>query len=77
MEAIVLLGGVIVGAAACWTISDLLQDHGIEPKLVVRAACRTVERFVTRTPQRCSDLRSRDISSSTACRAGLSQCRIL
>ncbi len=77
MEAIVLLGGVIVGTAACWTISDLLQDRGIEPKPFGRSACRTAGRFIARTPQTCSDLRSRDISSSTACRAGLSRCRML
>lgn len=72
MEAIVLLGGVIVGAGACWTIVDLLQDCGIVPKLTAGAASSTAQRLIARPHQTCSGLRSRDISSSTACRAGLS-----
>lgn len=76
IEAIVALGGVIVAAGAIWTAVDLLRDSGIEPQQVIRAAYRIAETSATRADQACSALRSRDINSSTACRAGLSPYRI-
>jgi uracil phosphoribosyltransferase len=76
VEAIVVLGGVIVTAGAIWTVLDLLRDSGIEPRQLTCKARQAAERSVTRADQACSAFRSRDISSSTACRAGLSQCRI-
>lgn len=72
MEAIVILGAVIVVVGAAWSLADLLRDCGVEPR---RLAARQVRRFkngALRQTQACSGLRSRDISSSTACRAGLS-----
>lgn len=68
LEAIVVLGAVIVMAGVVWTVADLVRDCGIEPEQAVRS--------VARDGQACSAFRSRDINSSTACRAGLSQCRI-
>ena len=76
IEAIVVAGGVIVVVGGIWTVADLLRDIGIEPEQVVRSACRVAARAAARDGQSCSAFRSRDISSSTACRAGLSQCRI-
>ncbi|MFA6822834.1 MAG: hypothetical protein WCR32_03425 [Geobacter sp.] len=76
IEAIVILGGVIVAAGMVWTVADLLRDSGIEPRHLTCRARQAAERSVTRADQACSAFRSRDISSSTACRAGLSQCRI-
>lgn len=73
IEAIVLLGGVIVAAGAVWTVADLLRDNGIEPHRLVSNARRAAEQSANRAGQACSAFKSRDISSSTACRAGLSQ----
>ncbi|QOX77417.1 hypothetical protein FY034_00145 [Trichlorobacter lovleyi] len=64
MEPMIFMGGVIVVAGGIWTVVDLLQDAG----LLTRSAEQQVKRRVT---QACSGFRSRDISSSTACRAGL------
>jgi len=76
VEAIVVLGGVIVTAGALWTVVDLLRDSGLDPRHLTSKERRAAERSVTQADQACSAFRSRDISSSTACRAGLSQCRI-
>ena len=77
MEAIVLLGGVIVAYGGFWSLSDLLRDAGINPLGMLDRMRRRADKPIRRTGQACSALRSRDISSSTACRAGLSPCRIL
>lgn len=70
-----VLGGVIVAAGMVWTMADLLRDSGIEPQqLINRVRCRVEQ--PAGSSQACSAFRSRDINSSTACRAGLSQCRI-
>lgn len=66
MEPILFIGGVIVIAGGIWSFADLLQDTGLmsdsaKKKVTMRAA------------QACSGFKSRDISSSTACRAGFSQ----
>ena len=73
IEAIVVLGGVIVVTGACWTVADLLRDCGVEPRQAVGAARQSMKRSAYRAGQACSAFKSRDISSSTACRAGLSQ----
>lgn len=75
IEAIVVLGGVIVAAGMVWTVADLLRDSGIEPQQLIGRVRRRAEQAAG-YGQACSAFRSRDISSSTACRAGLSQCRI-
>lgn len=64
MEPILFLGGVIVVLGGVWTIVDLLQDAGI-------LAESSKKQAKVRLTQACSGFRSRDISSSTACRAGL------
>lgn len=64
MEPMVFMGGVIVVAGGIWTVGDLLQDAGL-----LTAAGK--QRAKARATQACSGFRSRDISSSTACRAGL------
>lgn len=64
MEPIIFMGGVIVIAGGIWTITDLLQDAG----LLTDAGKQQAK---ARATQACSGFRSRDISSSTACRAGL------
>lgn len=64
MEPMIFMGGVIVVAGGIWTVVDLLQDAG----LLTRSAEQQAKKRVT---QACSGFRSRDISSSTACRAGL------
>ncbi len=64
MEPMIFMGGVIVIAGGIWTIADLLQDAGI-------LAESSKKQAKVRVTQACSGFRSRDISSSTACRAGL------
>lgn len=64
MEPMVFMGGVIVVAGGIWTVVDLLQDAGLSIESGKQQA-------KVRTTQACSGFRSRDISSSTACRAGL------
>lgn len=64
MEPILFIGGVIVVAGGIWTIVDLLQDAGLLTESGKQQA-------KVRATQACSGFRSRDISSSTACRAGL------
>lgn len=77
IEAIVLLGGVIVVAGAIWTVADLLRDSSIELHQLLSGVGQTAKQSAAnRADQTCSAFRSRDISSSTACRDGLSQCRI-
>lgn len=63
MEPMVLFGGVILGAGAVWTAGDLLKDGG-------------VQQWAQWLAQRYSGFKSRDISSRTACRAGLSPYKI-
>ena len=75
IEAIVALGGVIVAAGTVWTMVDLLRDSGIEPLQLIGRLRRRAAHAAS-YGQACSAFRSRDINSSTACRAGLSQCRI-
>lgn len=75
IEAIVVLGGVIVAAGMAWTVADLLRDSGIEPQRLIGRLRRKAAHAAS-YGQACSAFRSRDINSSTACRAGLSQCRI-
>lgn len=75
IEAIVVAGGVIVVVGGIWTVADLLRDSGVEPQQLIGRARRRAEQAAS-YGQACSAFRSRDISSSTACRAGLSQCRI-
>jgi len=75
IEAIVVAGGVIVVVGGIWTVADLLQDNGIEPQQLICRARRRAE-LAAGYGQACSAFKSRDINSSTACRAGLSQCRI-
>lgn len=72
VETIVVLGGVIVAAGAVWSVADLLRDSGMEPQQLIGRVRRRVE-HAARYGQDCSAFRSRDISSSTACRAGLSR----
>lgn len=76
MEAIVVLGGIVAAVGAIWTVSDLVRDCGIEPQRLIEKARRAVALPTRCADQACSALRSRAISSSTACRAGMSQCRI-
>lgn len=66
MEPLLFISGIIVLLGGIWTIFDLLQDAGLLPETGKE---KTKESAV----QACSALRSRDISSSTACRAGLPQ----
>ena len=63
MEPILFLGGVIVVLGGIWTVVDLLQDAGLTEDSKKQAKARAT--------QACSGFRSRDISSSTAWRAGL------
>lgn len=72
VETIVVLGGVIVAAGAVWSVADLLRDSGMEPQQLIGRVRRRVEHAAS-YGQACSAFRSRDISSSTACRAGLSR----
>jgi len=76
MEAIVFSGSIIVIAGALWTVADLARDCGVEPQQVIDNARYAASKSALRADQACSALRSRAISSSTACRAGMSQCRI-
>jgi len=64
MEPMIFLGGAIVVLGGIWTVLDLLQDAGILPEAGKQRAKQLVD-------QTYSGFRSRDISSSTACRAGL------
>jgi len=64
MEALLFLGGIIVVLGEIWTIQDLLEDAGVLTKTGLDKQCVS-------STQACSDFRSRDIRSSTACRAGL------
>jgi len=64
MEPILFLGGVIVVLGGIWTVVDLLQDAGMLTE-------NSKKQAKVRAAQACSGFRSRDISSSTACRAGL------
>lgn len=64
MEPMIFIGAVIVVAGVIWTIVDLLQDAGLLTESGKQQA-------KVRAIQACSGFRSRDISSSTACRAGL------
>jgi hypothetical protein len=64
MEPMIFIGGVIVVAGGVWTAVDLLQDAG----LLIESG---KQQDKVRATQACSGFRSRDISSSTACRAGL------
>lgn len=73
MEPIAVLGAIIVVFGGIWSLADLLRAVGIEPHCVWRTAGHSIRRSTARAGQACSALRSRDISSSTACRAGLSQ----
>lgn len=66
MEPLIFIGGVIVLVGGIWTVQDFLQDAGLVTE-------RSRQQAQARTAQACSGFRSRDISSSTACRAGLSQ----
>jgi hypothetical protein len=76
MEAIVVLGGIVVVVGAVWTAGDLARDCGVEPQQVIGNAQYAARKSALRADQACSALRSRAISSSTACRADMSQCRI-
>ena len=69
MEPILLVGGAILVIGGIWTVQDLLEESG----LLTAADRRALAKKVT---QACSGFRSRDISSRTACRAGLSAYRI-
>lgn len=69
MEPIIIFGGIIVVLGGIWTVLDLLQDVGFSLKTWVKDN----KRKLAGTHQVCSGFKSRDISSSTACRAGLSQ----
>lgn len=69
MEPMVLLGGVILVVGTIWTVRDLLQDWGL---LTVPGPSPWSKRLI----QAYSAFKSRDISSRTACRAGLSQYKI-
>lgn len=64
MEALIFLGGVIVLLGGFWTIQDLLLDSGLLKK-------SGSSREYAPANQTCSGFKSRDINSSTACRAGL------
>ena len=64
MEPISFLGGIIVLAGGIWTALDLLQDAG----LLTETRRRKVKIAAV---QAYSGFKSRDISSNTACRAGL------
>lgn len=64
MEALLFLGGIIVVMGGFWTIQDLLEDAGFLKKTVVKDKSTVKTHY-------CSDFKSRDISSNTACRAGL------
>lgn len=64
MEPIVFMGGVIVLFGGVWTVIDLLQEAGLLTESGKQQAR-------VRATQACSGFRSRDISSSTAWRAGL------
>ena len=73
MESLVLIGLIVVLYGAAWTLSDLLRDCGFNPARLTGRTAPVAERTSQRLDQACSALRSRDISSSTACRAGLSR----
>ncbi len=66
MEPILFIGGMIVIIGVAWTVQDLVRDAGI---MTLPGTNKAKQALV----QTCSGFRSRDISSSTACRAGLSQ----
>ncbi len=65
MEPMVLFGGVILVAGIIWTAGDLLEDRRL-----LTAAKRL--QWLKKLSQAYSAFKSRDISSRTACRAGLS-----
>lgn len=65
MAMMIFLGGVIVGGGGVWTVGDLLQDAG----LLTESGSKQMAN--ARVTQACSGFKSRDINSSTACRAGL------
>lgn len=68
MEPMIFIGGVIVVAGGIWTLLDLLQDAGL-----LRFNTCTAKKSAAQADQTYSGFRSRDINSSTACRAGFSQ----
>lgn len=65
MEPILFIGGIIVLLGGVWTVQDLLMDAGLQAKV-------DSQKVQTALVQSCSGFKSRDISSSTACRAGFS-----
>lgn len=69
MEPMVLFGGMILAAGMIWTVRDILKDWGL-----LNGADE--QRYVKQLVKAYSAFRSRDISSRTACRAGLSPYKI-
>lgn len=65
MEPILFIGGIIVLLGGVWTVQDLLMDAGLQANV-------DSQKVQTALVQSCSGFKSRDISSSTACRAGFS-----
>lgn len=76
LEAIVIGGSIVVLFGSAWTVADLLRDYGVEPRQIAGTLLLAADQATARSHQVCSALRSRPISSSTACRAGISPYRI-
>ena len=75
-EAIVIGGSIVVLFGSVWTMADLLRDYGVEPQQITGTLRLAAHQAAARSHQVCSALRSRPISSSTACRAGMSPYRM-
>lgn len=69
MEPVVLLGGVILVTGAVWSVCDLLEESSLAAAVKRRTHCMRLTKVY-------SAFKSRDINSSTACRAGLSPYKI-
>lgn len=73
MEAIAFIAGAVVIVGGYWSIVDLLNECGINPGRYLKIRFKERALALKTGFQASSDFRSRDISSSTACRAGFSQ----
>jgi hypothetical protein len=73
MEAIAFIAGAVVIVGGYWSVVDLMNECGINPGRYLKAGLKGRALAFKNSFQASSDFRSRDISSSTACRAGFSQ----
>lgn len=73
MEPLALISLTVLLVGAYWSLEDQMKKAGLEPARLIFRYILLILKRLQLLFQICSDLRSRDISSSTACRAGLSR----